>query len=193
MTQFCFIRHGQPDYSYLKNAESQIESEALAFLTNIGIEQAKKAAEDPRIEGADILIASPYTRTMQTAAIVAGQLGLQVYGEMDLHEWNAKTDNEKLTLKERIKRYIQEQEKFDLGIDNEEEYESLYSVQCRVLKVLRKYLEYKKVIVVTHAGVIYSQTQENCHYCDIVTKEYHFYEANKNLPKRPRSLSLPRK
>ncbi len=173
MTKFLFIRHGQPDYSYLKNNISMISMNSLAFLTEKGVEQVIKVSKDPRLTEAEVLISSPYTRTMQTASILSNHLGLPIVGEINLHEWNTNNFNVQQDAKQRMKNYIQAQQDFNIkSIRISREYESLYAVQSRTVDVLKKYLIYKKVIVVTHAGVIYSQTRKNSHYCDILCQEY---------------------
>ena len=43
----------------------------LAPLTDNGVKQAEEAAKNPLIEGCSIIVSSPYTRCMQTAAIVS--------------------------------------------------------------------------------------------------------------------------
>lgn len=42
---------------------------------------------DERLKGADIILASPYTRTLQTAAIISKNTGIPIEVETDLLEW----------------------------------------------------------------------------------------------------------
>lgn len=59
----------------------------LAPLTPTGIEHAKAAAAELANCGATYLVASPMTRALQTAAIIAHRLDLLVHVDFDLREW----------------------------------------------------------------------------------------------------------
>jgi broad specificity phosphatase PhoE len=59
----------------------------LVPLTDNGIAQAKAAARDPRIGRSEIILSSPYTRALHTAAIVSMELGIDIKVEHDLREW----------------------------------------------------------------------------------------------------------
>lgn len=172
MTKFILIRHGKPDYSIIEEKEFKGHGCDLAFLSSDGIIQAKKVATNPLLENAGILLSSPYTRCMQTASIISNNINLPIIGEVDLHEWlpdlsfNYKTSQ---IVKDNYKKAI------DDYLNNQvtsNEYESIYNVQIRVFKVLKRYLEYNKVIVVTHGGVMYSLTGKHYHNCEIAEIEY---------------------
>ena len=172
MTKFLLIRHGKPDYKGVEEKGFKGHGCDLAFLSSKGIEQAKNAAENQLLNGADILISSPYTRCMQTASIISNKVNLPINGEINLHEWlpdlsfNYQTSEVvKVNYEKAINDYIN-------NILENKEYESIYSVKMRVLNVLKKYLEYSKVIVVTHGGVMYALTHNHYKYCDIVEIEY---------------------
>ena len=172
MTKFILIRHGKPDYKILDNTVLKGHGYDLAFLSQEGIDQAKKASENYLLKNAEILISSPYTRCMQTSSIISNQIKLPIIGEVNLHEWlpdlNYNYQSKDLFLYN-----------FDRAINDylnnqitSLEYESINRVRIRVLNVLKKYLEYQKVIVVTHGGVMFSLTNKFYSYCQIEEINY---------------------
>lgn len=174
MTKFILVRHANPDYSVLENCDIKALNGNIAFLSEKGIIQAKNLAKDPIFDGAEVLICSPYTRTMQTASYISLSTGLDITGEFDLHEWvpdvNALTfdTNEKI-----VSNYKKAVEDFNSGTVTEgAEYEDMNKVRERALKVLDKYLGYSKVIVVTHSGVLYSLTKKRFKQAEYMEFEY---------------------
>lgn len=163
MTQFILIRHGEPRYDEV--VDKGIYGMAYNFgkLTTNGINQAKQVASDPKLGGAQIIISSPFTRSLQTAANIAAVLGLEVIVEHDLHEWlpdlNPNLD-------------IEGQKAFELymknnGLVDKEfgfNYETYEAIKKRVELVLIKYTTYEKVIVVSHGIAISSVT----HFDDVI-------------------------
>ncbi len=85
MTKFIMVRHGEPDYSFVKLRGFIGHGNDLAPLTNKGIEQIKNAAKNSRLVDAEIIISSPYTRALQSAAIISGMLGLNIQVEIKIY------------------------------------------------------------------------------------------------------------
>ena len=54
----------------------------FAPLGPAGVEQAERAAADPRLQTAELIVASPYTRALQTAQIISRHTGLPVQEEL---------------------------------------------------------------------------------------------------------------
>jgi len=89
MATFCFIRHGQMDTSEGDTGFYRGFAWNMQTLSPLGQEQIRQAAEDPVLQGADLIIASPYGRTMHSAAILSRALDLEIRVETQLHEWLA--------------------------------------------------------------------------------------------------------
>ena len=109
---------------------------------------------------------------MQTASIISNQVNIPITGEIDLHEWLPDltyTYNNSNVVKNNYRRAIDD---YASNQVTSKEYESIYSVQIRLLKTLKKYLMYQKVIVVTHGGVMYSITGKHCPHCGIEQIKY---------------------
>ncbi len=172
MTNFILIRHGDPDYNLVEGKGFKGHGCDLAFLSDEGIKQAEDVSRNSILKGADILLSSPYTRCMQTASFISNAIGLPIMGEINLHEWlpdlsyNYTThDLVSINYQKAINDYIN-------GEISSYDYESIYSVQIRVLKVLKRYLQFNKVIVVTHGGVMYSLTGRCYKPCEIADINY---------------------
>jgi broad specificity phosphatase PhoE len=174
VTKLILIRHGEPDYNYVTERGFKGHGMDLGQLTSEGIQQAKAAAKDHRLDGAQLIVSSPYTRALQTAAIISKERSLDIDIELDLHEWlpDLKFD------------YISDEE---VGVSAREctacrgeytdeepkNWEKLSSVAARAFKSLEKYLDYDKIIVVTHGVVMRQfQFQPQIPYCGIVEVDF---------------------
>lgn len=73
MTSFIFVRHGQSE----ANANGII-ADAHPPLTEEGIEQARRTADEIRDLGVTKVVCSPYLRAQQTAETIAGELGIEL-------------------------------------------------------------------------------------------------------------------
>jgi broad specificity phosphatase PhoE len=72
------LRHGQSQFNAAFTATRRDPGIPDPRLTALGEAQARQAAEDLAGEGIEHIIASPYTRALQTAAPLARLLGLTV-------------------------------------------------------------------------------------------------------------------
>ena len=86
---FYFVRHGKTDYSEHNQKIYQGYGVNLASLAEKGKKQIKQTAKDERLQDADLIISSPYTRALQSAAILSRKLNVRLEVETDLHEWLA--------------------------------------------------------------------------------------------------------
>ncbi len=159
MAIFYLVRHGQPDYSPCDERGHIGHGRDLAPLADEGIEQAERTAKDVRLMGADIIVSSPYTRALQTAAIISKKTGIDIKVEMDLHEWmpditfQYKEFSECIQLTEGFNKHRGVYPKGETP-----RWESLYSLKYRVRKVADKYAHYDKVILVCHGMVMRTLT-----------------------------------
>jgi len=157
MTIYYFIRHGEPEWEL--NEERKLRGARRDFvpLTEKGVLQSEITAKDKCLKKGEIIISSPYTRALHTAAIIARELHLPLYVEYDLHEWIPD-----LTFQYDMEQLRQLHREYDEchGIYPEGKtclWESKQSMRARVSSVLQKYLFYSCVIVVCHGMVIRSQ------------------------------------
>lgn len=156
MTTFLFVRHGQANYKPIDDRKFIGHGRALAPLTDLGIHQLKTTSTDTRFTGSEIIISSPYTRALQSAAILSKALNLDIHVEVDLHEWIPDCVNYQ---------YKTSQDCIDLAIDfdkhngihpvgKDKVWETTDSMKKRLDGVLNRYKTYNKVIVVCHGMII---------------------------------------
>jgi broad specificity phosphatase PhoE len=68
-------------------AEGRPQIEMLCPLSEEGVRQATQLSSDARLGRAEIIISSPYTRALQTSAILSKEMQLPLIVEYDLREW----------------------------------------------------------------------------------------------------------
>lgn len=169
------MRHGKADYSYIKQDKNFYLRKNFAGLSNLGKKQAKNAAKDPRLLDSQLILSSPYTRALETAHIIADELKLPIEVEFNLREWEH--DVAKQIDSKKFKKMIAEMVKHKGIHDKNCEYkwESLNDLGTRIFNTVKKYLNFNKVIIVTHAMVInqflYKENIKNCEVIVINFKE----------------------
>ncbi|MDP4090480.1 MAG: histidine phosphatase family protein [Bacillota bacterium] len=174
MTKIVLVRHGEPDYSMVTARKFKGHGRDLAQLTSRGIEQAKAAAGDERLDGASLIVASPYTRALQTAAIISKERSLDISIEVDIHEWLPDLSYNYMS-EEEVKTASQECIvcKGEYAEDDLRNWERLSVVAERAFNSLKKYLNHDKIIVVTH-GVVMRQFKflQEIPYCGIIEVDF---------------------
>ena len=153
--KILFIRHGEPDYSHVTKKGFIGHGQDMAQLTEKGKKQVLTVAMDKRLEGTELILSSPYTRALQTAAIISRHLDIEINVETDLHEWlpdlsHAYTNDE---AKQLIFNLLMEN-KGTCPEDSLIKYEEYQQVFDRVNACLQKYLSHEKIVVVSHGLVI---------------------------------------
>lgn len=174
MTKLILVRHGEPDYSFVTERQFKGHGRDLAQLTARGIEQAKAAAKDSRLKGASLIVSSPYTRALQTAAIISKETGLDINIELDLHEWLPDLTYS-YSSDEVVKVAASECTilKGEYSEEDKRTWEKISTVANRAIKSLEKYLDHEKIIVVAH-GVVMRQFKflVEIPYCGILEVDY---------------------
>ena len=156
---FYLIRHGNVDYSQQNTKIYQGYGVNLSPLSQLGIAQIQQTSKDIRLKNADLILTSPYTRALQSAAILSKELNVDIVVETDLHEWIAN------------KNYIYDHD--DVAVAAYEEYtancgaypegeerawETAQSIKNRVMPVLEQYKHLSKVVVACHGTLIQALT-----------------------------------
>jgi broad specificity phosphatase PhoE len=156
MTTFYLIRHGRQNYDSVSGKNFVGHGLELSPLTEEGVNQAIECSKDNRLKDCELIISSPYTRAVQTSAILSKNLGLDIKVEVDLREQEFDLTYQIKSIEE-LKQIVAEERKFNDGqspYNGTHKWESREDVKKRVLNVLNNYKEYKKVIVVCHGMVI---------------------------------------
>ncbi len=159
MTSFYLIRHGDPQYEMGEARQLIGAFRDLVPLTEKGISQVKARVEEFRPLKADLILSSPMTRSLQTAAILSRPLDLPIDVQFDLHEW----------LPDKTFNYDKAAQIFaayeDMAANDGEwppgetrNWEPLSAVRERVTAVLQEYTHLTTVLVTCHGAVIQSLT-----------------------------------
>lgn len=83
ITKIIFVRHAESE----GNA-ARVFANPETPLTTKGQEQAKKIIEELKNENIDVIISSPFMRTMETATPTAENLGMEIMTDERIVEWN---------------------------------------------------------------------------------------------------------
>ncbi|WP_025688111.1 histidine phosphatase family protein [Paenibacillus zanthoxyli] len=171
MTLFYLIRHGEPDWQINEHYKLKGHGRDLAPLTSRGILQVYDTSKDPRLRKAELIISSPYTRAMQTSAILSKELSLDIAVELDLREWQPDLTFEYDSL-ERLNQLVQDYERCGGMYPPGETrlWESKTMLKSRMDSVLRKYSEHEVVIVVGHGMAFRTQVEREDIPCASITE-----------------------
>ncbi len=156
MTTFYFVRHGQMDTSMAGKKFYKDFSYNMMTLSEKGVGQIKETAKDVRLANAQLIIASPFGRTMHSAAILSKELNIDMRVETDLHEWLADAVTYEY-LPDEIAEKSYKALKENGGqhpTDKKCLWESSEQMKKRVMKVLDKYKDFDSVIVVCHGTLM---------------------------------------
>ena len=178
--KIIFIRHGEPDKAAVDQRGFIGQGRDFAPLTALGMQQAEETAAHPLLEGCQLIVASPYTRALQTAAIISRKTGLNIQVEIDLHEFipdktfQVKGEEESKALH---KDFMRCQGEYPPG--ETRKWETITEIIRRTKPVLDKYFDmgYEKIAVVAHGGVIRRYTGvgliAHCEVCEVdYTKDF---------------------
>jgi 2,3-bisphosphoglycerate-dependent phosphoglycerate mutase len=152
--QVTLIRHGESAGNVIGAFQGQLDYD----LTAAGLAQAQKLAQRlKRLPAYDVLLASPQTRTMQTAEKISAALDLPITPEEPWKE----VDNGQfagLTGKDVAERWTEEQRRFDpyspLGFTGE----SWWDLQIRTGAGIQNLMERGpgRYIIVSHGGTLWN-------------------------------------
>jgi broad specificity phosphatase PhoE len=150
--QVYFVRHGETDYDVVASRGVRGWATSFAPLSNLGRLQIDVIARDYRLQEADAILCSSYARALESGALLSRALNKPLFVEYDLHEWLPQKDSLGEIDAELIRRARS-------GLEQRAEdapWERLDEVRERVLGVLERYRDRRRLIVVTHAVVIQS-------------------------------------
>lgn len=160
MTQFILLRHGKATYKDVEDNGFIGHGLDLAPLSEVGRNQIIETCHSDVLISADLIISSPYTRALHSASILSRQLNLPIEVEVDLHEWipdiinhDYKNTRDCVDLYHDYMAHDGVYPEGDLKV-----WESKQHIINRVENVLKRYKNFKKVIVVTHGMVVSTMT-----------------------------------
>jgi broad specificity phosphatase PhoE len=148
-----FIRHGETDWNLVESRGARGWAKDFAPLTPLGRLQIDTIARDYRLQEADAILCSTFTRALESAALLSRAINKPLFVEYDLHEWLPQKD----PLADFDDRTLEEAKRTFGGVVPAGEavpWESLDEVRVRVLNVLKRYRRFETLVVVTHGVVI---------------------------------------
>ena len=172
--KIVFIRHGEPDKAEVDKRGFIGQGRDLAPLTELGIQQAESASKNPFLAGAQLIVSSPYTRALQTAAIISKNTGLDIKVEVGIHEFipdktfQVKGEDENRVLHQDFMECFGEYPEGEVR-----KWETITEIIQRSKAVFDQYVDlgYEKIIVVAHGGVIRRYIGvgliKHCEVCEI--------------------------
>ncbi len=172
--KIVFIRHGEPDKTLVDKRGFIGQGRDMAPLTELGIKQAEEVSLNPLLKGCQIIVSSPYTRALQTAAIISKNTGLDIKVEVDIHEFIPdktfllKGDAEDKQLHIDFMLY---QGEYPAG--EVRKWETITEMINRSKPVFDKYVDlgYERIIAVSHGGIIRRYTAAgviaHCEACEV--------------------------
>ena len=174
--RIIFIRHGEQDVSPVDERGWIGQGRNFAPLTERGIQQAIAVSKHPLLDGCQLIVTSPYTRALQTAAIISRSTGLDIRVEIDLHEFipdktfQLKGAEENKALHED---FLRCQGEYPAG--ESRKWETITEIIQRTKPVFDRYMDmgYEKIMVVAHGGVIRRYTGiADITHCEVCEVEY---------------------
>lgn len=148
-----FVRHGETDWGSVEARGARGWAKDFAPLTPLGRLQIDTIARDYRLQEAEAILCSTFTRALESAALLSRAINKPLYVEHDLHEWLPQKDPTAELDPDVIERASRN---FDGTAPREEgaPWESVDEVRTRVLGVLKRYRHFGTLVVVTHGVVI---------------------------------------
>ena len=173
--QVIMVRHGEPRYDEVTERGQTGLGGDYGRLTEKGEAQALSVASHPLFKGATLIVSSPYTRALQTAAIISRISNIPLTVEHDLHEWmNDTAFIFDYPISDSHRAYSQNK-----GVQvpgSPYRYESYAHLRTRVLNAIAKHKNHDKIIVVFHGMAMSSLTHvdDTFEHCGVRLVELNF-------------------
>jgi uncharacterized phosphatase len=144
-TTICLIRHGETDW----NVSGRLQGREDIELNNLGREQAIQAIRYFQTEPWEVMVSSPLKRAFETAQIIASGLSIPSVHVVEEITERCYGSASGLLPEERRNRFPE-------GIPDQEGFEYLCQRAMTGLSKIAKDFAGKKIIVVSHGGLINS-------------------------------------
>ena len=171
------MRHGEPTYRDTEALGLPGMGAELGPLTPEGILQAEEAAKDPRIQDTDLIVASPYPRALQTAAIVSRRIDRPLEVAVGIYEWLPRTDFAAATHAEITESWHEYMRNAGVHTaqDKFPDWETHASMRVRARDAIAPYLkrsDIRKLLIVCHGGIMRALTGQpslpKIRFCEIM-------------------------
>jgi isoleucyl-tRNA synthetase len=147
--EYFILRHGEALNNKKNVLVTQIPEKIRCPLTKKGEKEAKLAAKKLKNKKIDLIFASDFERTKQTAEIIAKELGLKVIYDKRLREINVGIFDGK-KVKDWEEFFESYEERFTKKIKGGENYNQVKMRMYRFLEDLEKKYQGKRILIVSH-------------------------------------------
>lgn len=145
--RYIIVRHGQAENNLRLIMSSSLS--AKHDLTAKGREQVMQTAAKLKSEGIDIIIASPFLRTEETAKMIANELGLQYITDPRIGELQAGIYDGKSTSEYR-ETFADHHDRFTWAPDKAETYMDVRRRMMAFIYDIDSKYEGKTILIITH-------------------------------------------
>jgi broad specificity phosphatase PhoE len=158
--EVTLIRHAEADHGSLATHAPVYTGNRYDFapLTEAGIAQAHQLGHDLKATAPRLVLSSPYTRTLQTAAIVAAELGCPLAVDLRLHDWLPVRDGQQpisaTIVQEKIAEYMHWLS--TQALPTHRTWETSDEMRARLTAAIDAYRNHLPLAVVTHEAPIQS-------------------------------------
>lgn len=176
MAQFILMRHGTTDWQLARDRKLVGGCIDWVPLTAEGADEVRRSVRSLQGRGIALILSSPMTRALQSAAMTAGSLQADLRVEFDLHEWMPDMTF-RYTKFEQVGLAVEDRRAMggEWPPGEQRLWEPISQVRRRALAVLERYRAAEGLIlVVCHCTVIESLTGKSLscgEYIDYVLPE----------------------
>ncbi|RRK11639.1 histidine phosphatase family protein [Lactiplantibacillus garii] len=165
------IRHSEPTYDQVTAANLHGYGRELGALTTRGIQIARKRAHDPLFKNVQLILASPYTRALQTALEFVRYNDLPLKVELDLREWQPDNTGKRADNDQQAAAAYQAylEHPHVRPADCPFHYDTAEEMRTRFTNVLKRYAaNYNCIACISHGEIIHQLGDWNAlDYCDV--------------------------
>lgn len=166
------IRHSEPTYTQVNAAGLRGYGRELGQLTEHGIQIAQQRAHDPLFKDVQLLLSSPYTRTLQTGLEIVRFNDLPLKVELNLREWQPDVTGKRTDTDAEASAAYQVYQQYpnQRPSDAPLPYETVPELRARVLNVFKQYQTqgYQCIACVTHGELIHQLVPGgDLDFCDV--------------------------
>lgn len=157
------VRHAEPDYAALPGHQPVYDGARrdLAPLSDRGVHQAGCLAATLTGWRPTLVLSSPYTRTLHTAALLAARLRSPLHVDLDLHDWLPIRDGTSVITPQVVRQKVAEYDHWKGaggGLPAERTWETDDEMRERLMAAVRRHPDKPALVIVTHEAVIKAAT-----------------------------------
>ncbi len=180
------MRHGEPTYRDTAAMKLPGMGAELGQLTAEGRAQAEAAAKDSRLQDVDLILASPYPRALQTAAIVSRAVDKPLDVAVGIFEWLPDADYAAVSHADIVASW--NEYKANCGVHQPDDrfpnWETHAQMRARAKQAIAPFLareDIGKLLIVCHGGIMRAlmnqPSLDKIRYCEICELTSEMLEA----------------